>query len=68
MEQYEQPGGNVRSKVPSEEYKNNYDSIFRKDKRLITNCFKCGKNWTATQEPYCSEVCPNCGELNDLSN
>lgn len=32
MEKYEQPGVTLVTKVPSEEYKNNYDVIFNKDK------------------------------------
>lgn len=60
MEQYEQPGGNVRSKVPSEEYKKNYDEIFRKKETTIETtiiCQKCGHN----QNPD-NIVCKNCGE------
>lgn len=33
MEQYEQPGGNVRSKVPSKEYRDNFDTIFREKEK-----------------------------------
>lgn len=30
MEKYEQPGVKITSKVPSKEYKDNYDNIFGK--------------------------------------
>lgn len=56
MEKYEQPGGDVRSKVPSKEYKDNYDRIFRKESWNDAPCSQCGVlNKTS------DFVCKNCG-------
>jgi len=56
MEKYEQPGGDVRSKVPSKEYKDNYDRIFRKESDHSVICAQCG-----TLNKPSDFVCSNCG-------
>lgn len=71
MEKYEQPGERLHSKVPTEEYKENYDRIFGKkqywyEKQLELDfgetkniCPKCGYNWEGVHGYVCYQVdCP----------
>lgn len=58
MEQYEQPGGNVRSRVPSKEYKDNYDAIFRKKE---PDSWVCAVDDCHFYNLLGDAVCVNCG-------